>query len=218
MFSLIYYTNSIVNYYNNNIQYIYYYTLPKYLLEYETTDTNDKIIIDYNTTMHTKITTANYSQKICVLIPTKKIITEIADSYNNIITETQLTKDFDRMRIFYNFIMCSTLPDFLSLITKYKHHPHTITNTIYNLFLILCTQSTFFYPFNILHHLYNTQLLHIIQSDDFPLINIIDNNKSLKIIIKKKFIYINPITSQTITTFATFTTINISKPISTITW
>ena len=95
---------------------------------------------------------------------------------------------------------------------KFESYTINITQNVYWLILLLCTQASFFNPFFILHDLYTIEDLniYIIQDTDTPIIDIIDNNTCIEIIFQKKFLYKNIDTREIITTFYTFIVIKIT--------
>lgn len=183
---------------------------------------NDSIIIfneqDLEIEENKKIILTS-SAIFCVLFPMNKIIKEILFSYsvNNSYTNTkinidnQIMMDFPRMKFNYNSKKCNSLYEFKTRLFKFRKYSHEIMLTLDNLIIMLCTQALFFYPFNVIHNIYTLpeSNIYVMPIDDHPNINIIDNNTTVTIVIKKIFGYKNIDTDDIITKFHTFMTITI---------
>lgn len=185
------------------------YNIPSTIVEYYENDLLNKNIIK-------KILSENRNYKI--IFSMNKIIQELLFAYavekknvkfcyqikTNILK--QLSYDFHRMDIRINFIKILTLEHFLESLSKYKKYYYHIVSNIFNLILILCTQSSFFYLYNTIFTIYYLPEynIHIISDVDYPTINIIENQSSLNITIKKNFNYINIDTGEKISQFYTY--------------
>ncbi|XWV24606.1 putative ORFan [Tupanvirus deep ocean] len=159
----------------------------------------------------------------CVMFNMEKVISEILHSYlinksiNYMDTPTkekileQITIDFPRMEIRYNNKKCKTIFEFKTHIEKYNSFAHDTMFTLYYLIIMLSTQASFYYPFNAVHSVYSLPDtgIHILPSDDYPLVNIIDNGDSVDIIFKKVLRYFNINSQETITKFHTYMVISI---------
>lgn len=164
---------------------------------------------------------------LCVIFPTNKVINEILISYTDQRSICKLTIDVKRnifkqieldsvrMNITINSITCTNHEHLLMWFYQFEKYKHPIMENIYYLLSMLCTQSSFFYSFEILHHTYLLPEFefHIVPTTDQPTININSNSVSIDIIFKKMFQYTNIATGQVLTKFHTFTvfTINLTE-------
>lgn len=105
----------------------------------------------------------------------------------------QFLIDFPRMKICYNNVVCSSVNIFKEIISKYTTYQYNCTETAYYLIIMLCTQATFFYPYNLLHDIYGLPdtNIFIIQGNDHPSINLIENKNKLTLYFFKSFNYID---------------------------
>ena len=111
----------------------------------------------------------------------------------------------------WNSELCTTIDMFQNKIIGFCRYSHPKLGTVYNLLVMLCTQASFFYPFNILNKIYTLDDLgiHVMASDDPGCISIVDNKISIDIIFKKLFKYMNTSTETVITKFWTCMVITI---------
>lgn len=159
----------------------------------------------------------------CIMFTMDKIIKEILTSFTsnkkinyvdieairNI--ENQIKLDFPRMEIYFGSKKCVSFNKFIDKISKYNKYSHNMMYSVYYLILMFCTQASFFYPFNTIHNIYTNSDndIHIIPSEDFPKIYIVDNKTSIDIIFKNIFKYTNINSDEIITRFHTFMVITI---------
>lgn len=159
----------------------------------------------------------------CVIFNTNKIIDEILKSYSldknieyidnqtkNKILE-QINLDFPRMDIHHNYKKCDSLYDFKKAIQKFILYTHDKLYTLYYLIIMLCTQATFYYPFSIIHDIYNLPEydMHVLSLEDRPFINIIDEDSIVSIVFRKILKYQNISSQEIITKFHIFMIISI---------
>jgi hypothetical protein len=138
--------------------------------------------------------------KFCVLLNSDAIVQEILDSYagckninyleykNKARLYHQLEVDFPRMKLHVNSVVSLGIDHFINAIEKYNKYSYQYYNVFY-LVMMLCTQATFYYPFTILNNLYSLpdQGMHILPADDWPYVNVVENNNHISIILKKTF-------------------------------
>lgn len=179
---------------------------------------DDTMIIYYDTDFQdqrTKYQIINLDHHFCVLFSTDKIIDEIYCTYTldgdvkqNILDQVDL--DFFRMDINFNSVKCQTVANFKNCIDKFKKYSYG-DNNLYNLILMLSTQSSFYYPFAILNDVYTEVKsgMYVMTATDFPYINIIDKKTSVDIIFKKTFKHINVETKEISNRFHTFMVLTI---------
>jgi len=173
----------------------------------------DEIMIVYRDTDFTcdinKMQVATMKTNFCVTFTVNIIIQEILTSYSNGNTKQnimdQFNMDFFRMSMHLNSIKCHNMEFFKKSIEKYKKYSHHIMDNLYDLIIMLSTQSSFYYPFKIVHDVYDLpeSNIRIISDTDRPNINIIDHNTSIDIIFKKTFKYINIENRQILNRFYT---------------
>jgi len=173
-------------------------------------------------TNRTKILETDHN--FCILLDTDKLIKETFLSYANDKTITtmnmesctnivaQLLLDFPRMELYTNGKLCCTISELNDSISKFEVYHHNIMISVYYLIILLCTQSSFFYPFSIIHNIYTLEDLgiYILPHDDYPNINIIHNHTSIDMVFKKTFKYVNINSNEIITKFHTFMVITIN--------
>lgn len=160
----------------------------------------------------------NIGNNFCVLFSTDKIIQEILESYLKYSTEnideiinTQLKLDFYRMDIYLDYQKIPSLNDFLKFISPYQKYKHNVMPNLRDLLMILTTQSSFYYPFQMVYNVYykeNTKI-YIIQDSDSPYINIVLNKNTIDIVFKKTFRYVNISTDEVLHKFYTFMVLTI---------
>lgn len=123
----------------------------------------------------------------------------------------QFIIDFPRMQVYINYYKCDSIHLFQTLMSKYKTYTHPILQTVFNLIVMLCTQASFYYPYQIIHTLYSLLDHEIcaIPSTDPPCINIIENKSSIEIVFKKMFKYFDAKTEQTLCHFSTYFVVTI---------
>lgn len=135
------------------------------------------------------------------------LIEDIFNSYQKNWTKVfeQIYVDFPRMEMSYNGIKCKTIEELHLSILHLMNYSHSMTQSIYNLVILLCTQATFYNQFSVLHNLYKlpTFDFYILQSKDIPRINIVYHNNMVNIFFCKRFEYVNAINSHILTYFDT---------------
>lgn len=179
------------------------------------TDLNDDMMIIYKDTDFqtdtNKMQISALENNFCVLFSANLIIHEILVSYTNSDADAkqnildQLAIDFSRMSMHLNSEKCRNIDLFKKSIVKYKKYAHHIMGNLYDLIIMLSTQSSFYYPFKIVHDVYDLpdSNIHVISDSDRPNINIIDHNTSIDIIFKKTFKYIDIINKKILNRFYT---------------
>lgn len=148
----------------------------------------------------------------CVLFNVETVIKEILHSYLNEINDSkdniikQVNLDFPRMSICHNSKACENVDELHELINRFKKYKHSVTNNLYDLLLMLTTQSPFFYPFKIIYDIYSSpdSNIHIIADSDMPTINIINKNNSIDVVFKKTFKHIDVDNRKILNRFHTF--------------
>lgn len=159
----------------------------------------------------------------CVISSINKITNEILVSYSNNKNIKYITKDakenimnqvgldFPRMKLYLQYKECTDINVFLAWIEKYKKYAHPIMENLYNLILMLCTQASFFYPYNTIHGIYtmSNSDFYVLPSSDFPTVNIVDNGKTIDIVFRKTFSYTNINSNEVVTKIHTFMVIPI---------
>ena len=168
----------------------------------------------------TDILANNYNYGI--IFDVDKTIMEIFGSYCDYILNCldnptrikifdQFLIDFPRMQLYINFYKCESINLFQNLMSKYKQYSHSILKTVFDLIVMLCTQASFYYPYNIVHTLYSLPKyeIYVIPSTDPPCINIIENTSSIEIIFKKMFKFFDTKTEKTLLHFSTYFVVTI---------
>ena len=168
----------------------------------------------------TDILANNYNYGI--IFDVDKTIMEIFGSYCDYILNCldnptrikifdQFLIDFSRMQLYINFYKCESVNLFQNLMSKYKQYSHSILKTVFDLIVMLCTQASFYYPYNIVHTLYSLPKyeIYVIPSTDPPCINIIENTSSIEIIFKKMFKFFDTKTEKTLLHFSTYFVVTI---------
>ena len=166
------------------------------LLSFSSSEISDKNIREIILTSH------NY---YCVEYPANDILNEIFLSYGSQQDNTifknkiqqkilnQVLLDFPRMRVCFNDAECLTTNVFIKLLSRFENFHHDLTGSLQNLILMLCTQASFFYPFNMIHEIYNLPDtdIFIISKHDHPYINLIENKNGVTLYFKKIFKCVN---------------------------
>lgn len=139
----------------------------------------------------------------CAIFSSDTLINEILLSYaekNKIFNNTtkekilnQILVDFPRMKICYNGIDFATINIFTKTISKYNIYHYNCTENAQYLITMLCTQASFFYSYNLLHNIYSLPdtNIFIVQDNDHPYINIVEEANCLTLCFKKIFKYID---------------------------
>lgn len=152
----------------------------------------------------------------CVVISGEKIVKEILASYqgNNEHFDDEIRKkiydqmmlDFPRMVLQFGGTKCNDFEEFKQKISIYQKYHHKLLGTLYWLLMMLCTQASFYYPYNIITNIYtlNDLDIYILPSpDDYPLVNIVFNNDCIDISFEKSFVFRNINNNDIITNFHT---------------
>ncbi|AYV85464.1 MAG: hypothetical protein Satyrvirus18_1, partial [Satyrvirus sp.] len=158
----------------------------------------------------------------CVVFCIDDVIDEIASSYiinksnyltyeskNNILK--QLMLDFPRMEISINSIKCTNFQYLLMWLSKFKGYYYDRVENVYYLLMMLCTQTSFYYSYNVIQSIYSLHDMdiHVISSStDRPLVNITDNGTSIDVTFKKIFNYSSTFTNKVFTKFHTYFAMN----------
>lgn len=174
---------------------------------------NDKMIVCHHSNLdkyRDKIlsTYCNY----CVIFQLDTLIKEMIVSYSpdnqfkhltdeikqNILKQIEL--DFPRMEIYINSIKCCYVEHLLSWFSKFQNYQHYLVGNIYQLLILLCTQTSFFYSFSTLYQIYYNpgSNIHIIPITDYPIINIVDNITTIDLYYKKFYKYLDIISEEII--------------------
>lgn len=133
----------------------------------------------------------------------------------------QIDMDFYRMHVYYNHVRCHTLQSYKQMISSWFGKRHAVMYRVYYLLLMFTTQTSFYYMYKMLHELYcGVTNLHLITSNDYPGVDVIDDKqiddkqidgKQLQIVLSKKFLVMNSETCQIVRTIHAFM---LAKPIS----
>jgi hypothetical protein len=186
------------------------------------------LVFNYETYLNDKTKMMENQNDCFITFSMDKVIRELLQSYSSnksIIClddhtkkniHGQLTFDFPRFKILFNSSKCNSIESFHYQIKKYEYYKHDTMSTIYELILMLCTQASFYYPFNIINNLYELaeSSLHIVSTDEIPSINIVECEQSVNIILKKTLKYTNIDSCKIMTKIHTFMimTIDLSDP------
>lgn len=156
-----------------------------------------------------------------VIISMDKIIKEILRSYseNEITTVNteimknickQLDLDFPRLRIHLNSSRCNK-SEYMGFCKKYSKYLHPVLGNLENLLLMLSTQASFFYLFTVVDNIYTqpNSGVHVVATDDYPNIGIVEKENAIEIVFKKIFKYYDINNEQTMNKFHTFMVLTI---------
>jgi hypothetical protein len=152
------------------------------------------------------------TSNFCILFSSDLVIQEMLDSYsgngksnaiNNIMEQAKV--DFPRMDVHYGSIYYKHLNAFQTVINKFQYKRHKLLPSIYHLLMMLITQSSFYYPFKLVHDVYTLpdSNQYVMQESDRPYINIIEHKHAVEITFKKTFKYLDVDTNQVLKKFHT---------------
>lgn len=128
----------------------------------------------------------------------KEIYKSCSYSFANVID--QIKADIDRMHVFYND---DTTPLNLQTILG-LNLPMSV--------LILCTQASFFYPFNAIHDRYFIDGEQVVtENDDKPVIKILKRNNRYILLFKKSFQVVDSNTLDQLNVFYTYSIVDGNK-------
>lgn len=146
----------------------------------------------------------------CITFNSNVFINESYNSYKNTNIYKQFCIDFPRTNLLFNNSKCDNISAFLSNINKFKKYKHYVLDSCYDLIILLCTQTTFFYSFNIIHELYSIRdtNLFVLSDNDRPIICVNTSiPKQIEILFNKNMKLINIQLEKSILLF--YTTIKI---------
>lgn len=129
----------------------------------------------------------------CVTFSVNKMIAEILKTYSrgNCLDNIagQLALDFPRMDVYFNRSKCNDVGQFANAIKKFRAYRHKTMGNLYNLMLMVVTQPSFYYPFELINKIYSTPEYgaYIFADADAPYVSILEGEDSVDIVFKKSF-------------------------------
>lgn len=144
-------------------------------------------------------------QNYCAFFPPTPTIIDLMQSFKENSIAHQLAIDFPRMRIYLNTKQCAKLSELYQFIRD-------LPASLLLIVLMMCTQVSFFYPFDLLYRLYTDHDfdLHIIHDNSPTMINIVRKEGELLLIFYKTFLLIDTTSKDTVDKLGTYMVISVT--------